>query len=125
MLDAVRLDNARRVRQAKKSQARMQREGLVDEAAQTGPGARCTKESDVFARLSNREIEFYREVFEKIDVDGSGEIDEEEVCAKSMPACACHVVQTLAGNSAAWQLSAWGRCRGGSCCRFRAPATTL
>ena len=72
----------------------MQREGLVNEAAQTGPGARRKKESDVFAKLSNREVEFYQEVFEKIDVDGSGEIDEGEVRAPAFPACACRAVQT-------------------------------
>ena len=76
-----------RVQQAKKAHDRMERHGLMDEAAHTGPGGKQKKESDVFARLSNREVEFYRDVFEQIDVDGSGEIDDKEVCA--LPCC-CH-----------------------------------
>ena len=61
-------------------QERMQREGLVDEASQNAMGGGpAKKKKDIFAKLSNREIEFYREVFEKIDEDGSGEIDEDEL----------------------------------------------
>ena len=76
-----------RIQQAKKVHDRMEREGLIAEAAHTGPGGKQKRESDVFARLSNREVEFYRDVFEQIDVDGSGEIDDKEVCA--LPCC-CH-----------------------------------
>ena len=66
--------------QAKKIQDRMQREGVVDMAAQQQFGAKgANMKKDIYAKLSNREIEFYREVFEKIDADGSGEIDDQEV----------------------------------------------
>ena len=58
----------------------MHQEGLIDEASQNTMAAGPVKtKKDIFAKLSNREIEFYREVFEKIDEDGSGQIDEDEL----------------------------------------------
>ena len=64
--------------QAKKAREKMKREGVIDdEEASTATGVH--KKHDIFSKLSNREIEFYQEVFEKIDVDGSGEIDDQEV----------------------------------------------
>lgn len=64
--------------QAKKAREKMKREGVIDdEEVSTASGVQ--KKHDIFSKLSNREIEFYQEVFEKIDVDGSGEIDDQEV----------------------------------------------
>ena len=54
-------------------------------------GVGAKKKKDIFEKLSNREIEFYREVFEKIDADASGEIDDQEV--DSLFPCIDHTLQ--------------------------------
>ena len=73
--------------QAKKAREKMKREGVIDdEEASTATGVH--KKHDIFSKLSNREIEFYQEVFEKIDVDGSGEIDDQEVLPPTPVTCA-------------------------------------
>ena len=75
-------------RKARATQERMKREGLADEAANNMmTTASHEGKNDVFARLSNREVEFYREVFEKIDVDDSGQIDAGEVLRPLRSCC--------------------------------------
>ena len=64
--------------QAKKAREKMKREGVIDDE-EVSMASGVQKKHDIFSKLSNREIEFYQEVFEKIDVDGSGEIDDQEV----------------------------------------------
>lgn len=48
-------------------------------AGVAGPTAEQLAQANVFAKLSDKEVDFYREVFEKIDEDRSGFIDEGEL----------------------------------------------
>jgi len=83
--------------QAKKAREKMKREGVIDdEEVSTASGVQ--KKHDIFSKLSNREIEFYQEVFEKIDVDGSGEIDDQEVLPPTPVTCAS-AIHTLSHMS--------------------------
>ena len=66
-------------RKARATRERLQRQGAHDGAEDGQVDRGTAKKDDVFGKLSNREIEFYQEVFERIDGDGSGEIDGEEL----------------------------------------------
>jgi hypothetical protein len=83
--------------QAKKAREKMKREGVIDDE-EVSMASGVQKKHDIFSKLSNREIEFYQEVFEKIDVDGSGEIDDQEVLPPTPVTCAS-AIHTLSHMS--------------------------
>lgn len=68
-----------RAARAKRAGLKFLEEQRANEDAARGPSAEALIQRNVFARLSDKELDFYRDVFERIDEDHSGRIDRAEL----------------------------------------------
>jgi len=68
-----------RAARAKRAGLQFLEEQHANEDAARGPSAEALIQRNVFARLSDKELDFYRDVFERIDEDHSGRIDRAEL----------------------------------------------